>query len=36
MNCTCLSGLGLTYVLKTNSELLHEMAVNAINLVGHS
>jgi hypothetical protein len=36
MNCTCLSGLGLTYVLKTKSELLHEMAVNVINLVGQA
>ena len=36
MNCTCLSGLGLTYVQNTKSELLHEMAVNVINLVGHA
>ena len=36
MNCACLSGLGLTYVLKRKIELHHEMAVNVINLVGQA
>ena len=36
MNYNYLSGFGLTYVMKTKNELLLEMAVNIINLVGQA